>query len=39
MAAARAGYSDQAHLSREVSSLTGLTPSSLLAEWAANDAS
>lgn len=30
--AARAGYADQAHLSREVRSLSGLTPSALLAE-------
>ena len=30
--AARAGYADQAHLSREVRALSGLTPSALLAE-------
>jgi AraC-like DNA-binding protein len=30
--AASAGYADQAHLSREVRSLSGLTPSALLAE-------
>jgi AraC-like DNA-binding protein len=30
--AVRAGYADQAHLSREVRSLSGLTPSALLAE-------
>jgi AraC-like DNA-binding protein len=30
--AARAGYTDQAHLSREVRTLSGLTPASLLAE-------
>ncbi|MDN3359453.1 helix-turn-helix domain-containing protein [Actinomadura sp. DC4] len=30
--AARAGYADQAHLSREVRALSGLTPTALLAE-------
>jgi AraC-like DNA-binding protein len=30
--AARAGYADQAHLTREVRALSGLTPSALLAE-------
>jgi AraC-like DNA-binding protein len=30
--ASRAGYADQAHLSREVRALSGLTPSALLAE-------
>jgi AraC-like DNA-binding protein len=30
--AARAGYADQAHLSREVRALSGLTPAALLAE-------
>lgn len=30
--AARAGYADQAHLSRDVRALSGLTPSALLAE-------
>jgi AraC-like DNA-binding protein len=34
IAAAYAGYTDQAHLTRDVSALTGLTPSSLLAERA-----
>lgn len=32
--AARAGYTDQAHLSREVRALSGLTPAALLAERA-----
>jgi AraC-like DNA-binding protein len=31
--ATRAGYADQAHLSRETRTLSGLTPAALLGEW------